>query len=446
MSEDRAGSNGAEESGATTQGSPTAPGLAQHEPETKRRPQAKQTRARSEPGNQAEELNSVRPHRVHRGPRRSSAAPGLDLDSRLERNGADEGPSPARPAASSGKAESDPWTVPQQVRDRFRQDGNRFYFPDGAPAFRDYGRRLSTASENTEVIHSLIEIARSRGWQEISVEGTERFRQEAWRQGRLAGLAVRGYNPSLDERSEVIRGLSRREEKREDAASVPSTPSQATTAAPSNEVEEGQSARKRSDELIIGKLIDHGREFYRFDAREGMSYFVRIDTSDGERTLWGKDLQRALEKSLTQPKIGDEIAMRRTGSDSVTVKRRERDAEGHVLKEHDLNTQRQRWLLEKREFFETRARAAEVLRNPTVEPRDGARSYPMLAGSYLNLHGAELAARTMRDPEDRKKFLELIRNALADSIARGDPLQPVRLRERSPKTPELEREQTPARS
>jgi hypothetical protein len=137
--------------------------------------------------------------------------------------------------------------------------------------------------------------------------------------------------------------------------------------------------------------------------------------------------------------------MRRTGSDSVTVKRRERDAEGHVLKEHDLATQRQRWLLEKREFFETRAKAAEVLRDPAIEPRDGTRSHPMLAGSYLNLHGAELAARVMRDPEDRKKFVQLIRNALADSIARGDPLQPVRLRERSPVTPELERDQAPER-
>jgi hypothetical protein len=443
MSEDRAGSNGAEESGATE---PSPPDPAQHQPGTRRRLQAKEARARSEPGNHAEEVNSIRPHRVHRGPRRSGAASALVIDSQLPRNSAEKDPAPPRPLASTGKAESDPWTVPQQVRDRFRQDGHRFYFPDGSPAFRDHGRKLSTASENTELIYSLIEIARSRGWQEITVDGTERFRQEAWRQGRLAGLAVRGYDPSLDERSEVIRGLSRKEEKREDASSVPSTSSQPTPAAQSNDVAEGSAGRKRTDELIVGKLIDHGREFYRFDAREGMSYFVRIDTPEGERTLWGKDLQRALEKSLTQPKIGDEVAMRRTGSDSVTVKRRERDAEGHVLKEHDLTTQRQRWLLEKREFFETRARAAELLRNPTIEPRDGARSYPMLAGSYLNLHGAELAARTMRDPEDRKKFLELIRNALADSIARGDPLQPVRLRERSPRTPEVEREQTPARS
>jgi hypothetical protein len=33
-----------------------------------------------------------------------------------------------------------------------------------------------------------------------------------------------------------------------------------------------------------------------------------------------------------------------------------------------------------------------------------------------HLHAAELAARAMRDPEDRKKFVTRVRNALADSI------------------------------
>ena len=48
---------------------------------------------------------------------------------------------PAAPTPENAKAEtlkvaqadSDPWTVPESVRDRFVQDGHRFYFPDGAP-------------------------------------------------------------------------------------------------------------------------------------------------------------------------------------------------------------------------------------------------------------------------------------------------------------------------
>ena len=66
------------------------------------------------------------------------------------------------------------------------------------------------------------------------------------------------------------------------------------------------------------------------------------------------------------------------------------------------------------------------MRNTSIEPGEATE----LAGSYLNLHAAELVASRIRDPEDRRKFVTLVRNALADSIARGEPLQPVRLRDR----------------
>jgi hypothetical protein len=393
----------------------------------------------------AEEVNSIRPARVRQ--RAGRPTPSWEADSGPRETRESQEGSPQRPQANAGKAESDPWTVPQQVRDRFVQDGHRFYFRDGSPAFRDHGRRLSTASENTEVIASLIDIARWRGWQEITVEGTERFRREAWHQARLLGLAVRGYKPTPSEHAAMIRELSHRERPLdpEDPAAAAATARAPSAPEPGDPTPQGSQLRRRSTELIVGKLLGHGRDTYRFDPHQEMSYFVRIETSQGERTVWGKDLARALEQSLTQPKIGDEVALRRTGSDPVTVKRRERDTQGQVLKEEDLATQRHRWVLEKREFFEAREKAAEILRNPGIEPREGTRSHPVLAGSYLNLHAAELAARVMRDPEDRKKFVTLVRLALADSIARGEPLQPVRLREPSPVHPEREPEPAPVR-
>ena len=140
-------------------------------------------------------------------------------------------PSASPVASSTQRADTDSWTVPQSVRDRFVQDGHRFYFPDGAAAFKDRARRLTTASENTQVIHSLIEIAHSRGWTEVAVSGTERFRQDAWRQARLAGLEVRGYRPSEDERAQLIRALGRnlvRSLERVDSISADAAPSVAS--------------------------------------------------------------------------------------------------------------------------------------------------------------------------------------------------------------------------
>ena len=378
-------------------------------------------RARSQ-----EPENSIRPRRL----RARGAARAPRPAAQAERSEPRESAKPAQssPSTASGKSDSDPWTVPAAVRDRFHQEGHRFYFRDGAVAFRDHGRKLTTPSENTEVVASLIEIARARGWAEIAVGGTDTFRAEAWRQGRLAGLTVRGYRASEEQRAELIRAIERRREEGPEARAIPQPTANALAEPGSTE----SRSRGAGKDLIAGRLIDHGREPYNFHPQEEMSYFVRLETPDGKRLIWGKDLRRALEKSLTQPKIGDEVALRRTGADSVTVKRRERDDTGKLLKETDLATHRNRWVIEKREFFQARESAARVVLDARVAPREAVKQHPELAGTYLNLHAAEIAARRLRDPEDQKKFVALVRGALADAVARGEPLQPVRLREPAP--------------
>jgi putative DNA primase/helicase len=305
------------------------------------------------------------------------------------------------------------------------QDGHRFYFPDGSPAFRDLGRRLSTTSENTQVVRSLIEIAHSRGWTEVTVSGTDRFRHEAWRQARLEGLAVRGFRATDEQQAQLIRSLARSLARPPDAISadsqpVPTPPARSPPDSP---------ARDLSRERIAGKLLDHGRDTYRHDPNEEPSYFVRLQTRDGPREIWGKDIERAVAKSLTRPQIGDDVVLQRTGRDAVTVKRQDRDAKGN-LSTKDVNVYRNRWVIEKQEFFERRAATAEALRDEAIGPREAVRKHPELTGTYLNLRAAELASRTLRDPEDRRRFVAQVRRALADDIERGEPLQPVRLRER----------------
>jgi hypothetical protein len=75
------------------------------------------------------------------------------------------------------------------------------------------------------------------------------------------------------------------------------------------------------------------------------------------------------------------------------------------------------------------------------------RQHPELVGTYLQVHAAELAAKRFRDPEDRALFVAKVRAALADSVARGEPLPAVRVRERAKeRTPDpREREPEPAR-
>jgi hypothetical protein len=125
------------------------------------------------------------------------------------------------------------------------------------------------------------------------VTGTERFRQEAWRQARMAGVAVRGYRPSEAEQAQLIRamgrGLLRSSERADSISSDGGTPAQPPRERAARTPAPGTEGRER----IAGKLLDHGRDPYRHDPSEEASYFVSPKTRDGTREIWGKDIERA---------------------------------------------------------------------------------------------------------------------------------------------------------
>lgn len=328
--------------------------------------------------------------------------------------------------------------IPEDVRKRFTQVGNRFYFPDGTRAFTDRGSRIVSSSENTEVIKSLITIAQARGWTDLTVSGTNRFRREAWFVARQAGLEVRGYKPSAYEEGRVARAVARGAEPRaveskSDRDSV--VPSRRSGGHDEEQrVAEGgpRSQSQQSDRSFhIGRLADHGAAPYRHDAKNSMSYFIRLETADGEREIWGVDLHRALKESLTRPQIGDEIGVRAVRRDTVTLQAAKRDEDGNVIGNRPLTAHRNRWIVEQREFFAERAEAARVVRDPSIQPKAAVQQRPELAGTFLKIRASELAAKAIRDPEDRLRFVATVRKALADEVERGEPLTPVRLKERA---------------
>ena len=329
-----------------------------------------------------------------------------------------ETPAPAA-ATPSNTSEKPTHAVPAEVRDRFVVVKNKYYFHDGTRAFTDRGMRLTTASENTEVIRSLIQIAEARGWSAITVRGTERFRKEAWLAGQLAGLDVRGYRPSEFEHGRLARTAARQRP----------APIEDSVAPGANAPPAADNSPPPRDELLTGRLVDHGRATYRHDPRQPMSYFVKLETERGDRTIWGIDLERAVKESLTRPDIGDEVGLRAVRQEKVTVRKQDRDEAGKVI-DRELETHRNRWILERRDFFDGRAEAAQIVRDASLNPKEVARKHPELVGTLLELHLAKLAANKLH-PEDREQFVATHRSGLAERIARGEPLPVVRLRERA---------------
>jgi hypothetical protein len=189
--------------------------------------------------------------------------------------------------------------------------------------------------------------------------------------------------------------------------------------------------RRRGKELVIGRLVAHGRAHYQFRSEEDPSYYLKILTSSGPRTLWGKDLDRALRDAETQPKAGDLIGARRRAREAVTVTSRHRDDKGHVVSTSERITHRSLWVVEKVTYFAERARLARQVREDQVDAKATVKRHPELLSSFLSVRAAEeFAKNRIPSVEDRQRFLELIRGVLSASIHEGTPLPNVRLKDR----------------
>jgi hypothetical protein len=161
---------------------------------------------------------------------------------------------------------------------------------------------------------------------------------------------------------------------------------------------------------------------------------VKLLTSKGERTLWGKDLERALSEGQTRPQIGDLVGARRISREAVTVTARQRDAHGRVVAQEERHAHRTRWVIEKVTFFAERARMARRLRDEQADVRASVRAHPELKSTFLTVRAAEeVAARRIANPEDRERFMELVRAAIAGSVHKGEPLPSVPLADRAAK-------------
>lgn len=210
-----------------------------------------------------------------------------------------------------------------------------------------------------------------------------------------------------------------------------------------------EATRNTTDRLTVGRLLAHGQAPHEFRPRAEESYFIRLQTERGERTLWSPGLKRALSESRTQPKVGDPIGVKENGIDPVSVVTRKKDAEGRITSERRYDAPRTHWVVEKREFFDERVACARALRDARIHPREALRDHPDLLGAYLTLDSAgKIAEQRIEDPGSREKFLALVRETLAHATERGEPLPVVRLRERDPAREPLrtlEREPVPVR-
>ncbi len=317
----------------------------------------------------------------------------------------------AQSARAVAKLESadDVAVIPNTLVKRYLVADNKFYFRDDPNllAFEDKGKRLSTEHNDPQVAKSMVELAEAKRWNSLKVKGSEEFRREVWRFASLRGLEVQGYQPSDVEKAELAERMkelnvrtansieqgSDREKAQPRAAKslqpeagAKDRPMVATSDATQEArinltkpqkiavdtlrailTERGDSAkavemaaqlasqRFQQQRVYVGRLIAHGSAPYNNQPNEKPNYFVTLNTINGERTVWGVDLERAM--TAEGVKTGDDLAVVARGKKRVKVAAHERDAAGTPTgRQIDTEVERNTWEVGKLDKMREEAR------------------------------------------------------------------------------------------
>jgi len=268
--------------------------------------------------------------------------------------------------------------------------------------FEDKGRVLSTESNDRHVIAHMVEVAKAKSWGELYMKGTEEFRREAWIAAEMAGLPSRGFRPTAQDhatlqaareamrigagdkaanvdpkRENVIElatgGGREKEAPKVDAAKGAAKPDVqpkvAEVVAPVGQDETvvaaagveapvvgpaaasasvAEVALKTAAEapqarsgVTAGVLREHGPARFEHDPKKNPSYFVKVETDAGERTVWGLDLERAVKDSGIES--GQRIELEKIGRKPALAVERRFDERGREIEAKTIETQRNAW-------------------------------------------------------------------------------------------------------
>ncbi|EUC20731.1 LPD7 domain-containing protein [Paraburkholderia hospita] len=272
------------------------------------------------------------------------------------------------------------YDVPKSVTNQYVAHEGKFLDRKSETVhFEDKGRSLSTASEDRDVIAHMVEVAKAKNWGELQLKGSEEFRRQAWIAAELAGVPTRGFKPGTQDRAVLTAALEAmrigagdksgevdkaRTNEMEATDSVgqkpaapevtkPATPGRENTAPGGNPTTATQPSAAAPASPVqgtptpagvtAGVLVAHGTAPFNHDEKQNDSYYATVRTEDGERTVWGLDLERAIGESGVQP--GQRIELEKGGSKTVTAQRRQFDEKGTELDPKLVESRRNEWLV-----------------------------------------------------------------------------------------------------
>jgi hypothetical protein len=310
--------------------------------------------------------------------------------------------------------------VLDEVKEEFvpmGENGRQYVYRfSGEVAFHDDGNKLYTRKTDANIAVAMMKVAEAKGWKSIKVNGHPDFKREVWMEASLKGIAVKGFSPS-------DKDLAALEERRQKMAA------KTTTTAPKIPV---SAVKTENPKVFEGTLLEHGRAPYQHDEKNQSSYYVKVrDDAGNERTAWGVDLKRAIDKAGVVE--GDKVRLENEGNKVVSVKTPIMGKDGKVTGHEEKEVKRNSWNVEKTQGQEvTEALAKSLLLKNGLNPESPA------ARQFLEAVSAETTKR-----EAAGKLPKVpIRDAKADVKKREADKTKLRPRRRIKQEKEISQEQT----
>lgn len=89
---------------------------------------------------------------------------------------------------------------PEHLEGRYYASGE-YYFDaqTNTSIFMDKGNKLTTAKSDIQTVHDMMEVAKEKGWDNISLKGSKEFKRLAFLEAESQGISTTGYTPTKED-------------------------------------------------------------------------------------------------------------------------------------------------------------------------------------------------------------------------------------------------------
>ncbi|WP_449274048.1 LPD7 domain-containing protein [Klebsiella pneumoniae] len=296
------------------------------------------------------------------------------------------------------------------------------YTLDGQDAFYDYGSHLRMAtpeaSQSDEMILAAVLTADKQHHRGIEITGSDEFKERVFNLISEYNIEVKLTNP--EQRVKLLE-LKKANETAKETAKENVADSNANKQKGANEKtnssvqqngmrwEESASVQPKKQNASDtqkedkaagepwekGVIVAHGRAKYEWKEDESMNYFVTLKNEHGEKTLWGKDLERAVKDAGVDTERL--VTVRKLGFVDVEVNAPVRDESNKIVRYETIQTKRNEWEV-KPVYPQPTAGNEQAYKPSELVPYDAA-TFQKLRTTIQQITGVDLSREAVPEKE-----------------------------------------------